>query len=217
MQVKSFAFNPLQTNTYLLTDEKTKETIIIDPACYSEEERGVLSDYIKENQLKIVRVLNTHLHFDHIYGNRYVQETYGVGAEGGKEDVFLLNHFVDFLALFQMPMAEEALPLVNILKEGDVVTVGEMELHVLRVPGHSPGSLSFYDSKHQCAFIGDVILSHSIGRTDLYKGNLETLLDSIRNKILTLPDDTVLYSGHGAPSSLKEEKACNLYLHNINM
>lgn len=217
MQVKSFAFNPLQTNTYLLIDEETRETIIVDPACYTDEEKKLLSDYITDNQLVVRRVLNTHLHFDHIYGNRYVQETYGVGAEGGKEDVFLLNHFVDFLALFGMPMAEEALPLVNILTEGDVVKVGSMELHVLKVPGHSPGSLAFYDKKAKCAFTGDVILSHGIGRTDLYKGSLDVLMDSIRNKILTMDDDTILYCGHGEPSSLKEEKENNLYLHNINM
>ena len=215
MQIKSFSFNPLRVNTYLLTDELSKETIVIDPGCQSAEEKQFLSKFIKDNNLIIKRLLNTHLHFDHIYGNRFIQETYGVGAYAAKEDMFFLNHYQDLLALFGMPMDEDALPLEGTIKDGDTIKVGCIELHVAAVPGHSPGSLAFYEPNAGCDFIGDTILEGSIGRTDLHKGNLEILLNSIRTKILTLPPQTVLYSGHGSSTTVEYEKEHNIYLRSL--
>lgn len=215
MKLKKFIFNRIQVNTYLLTDENTFETIIIDPGCQSNEEKKILSQYIEENQLKIRMVLNTHLHFDHIYGNRYIQEKYGVGAIGSKEDVFFLNHYQDLLALFEMPIDEDALPLQKYITDGDCLQLASMELHVLAVPGHSPGGLAFYMPKENCVFVGDTILEGGIGRTDLHRGNYDTLLNSIKTKLLSLPDDTIIYSGHGRSSTIKYEKLNNPYLQNL--
>ncbi len=212
MRIKTFVFNQIQVNTYLLIDEETLETIVIDPGCQSDEEKSFFAKYVEENHLKISKLINTHLHFDHVYGNRFIQETYGVGANGAKEDVFFLNHYQDLLALFEMPMDDDALPLESYLKDGDIINVASMEIHVLATPGHSPGGLAFYLPKEKCVFVGDTILEGSVGRTDLHRGNFETLINSIKTKLLVLPEDTAVYSGHGRPSTIKFEKENNPYL-----
>lgn len=209
MIVKRFTFNVLNVNTYVLIDEKTNEAIVIDPGCQSAEERETFKDYIISNNLKIKRVIDTHLHFDHIYGQRFVEETFGVGAEACKKDITFLNHYQDLLVMFNMPMDDEALPLKGYLVDGDVVEVGSIRLNVLQVPGHSPGGLAFYEEKEHCAFVGDTILEGGIGRTDMHRGNYDTLVKSIKEKLLPLPDDTMLYSGHGEPATLDHEKECN--------
>ncbi len=209
MIVKRFTFNILNVNTYVLIDEKTKEAIVIDPGCQSAEERKTFKDYIINNNLEIKRVIDTHLHFDHIYGQRFVEETFGVGAEACKKDITFLNHYQDLLVMFNMPMDDEALPLKGYLVDGDVVEVGSIRLNVLQVPGHSPGGLAFYEEKEHCAFVGDTILEGGIGRTDMHRGNYDTLVNSIKEKLLPLPDNTMLYSGHGEPATLGHEKETN--------
>ena len=209
MIVKRFTFNILNVNTYVLIDEKTYEAIVIDPGCQSAEERKTFKDYIINNNLEIKRVIDTHLHFDHIYGQRFVEETFGVGAEACKKDITFLNHYQDLLVMFNMPMDDEALPLKGYLVDGDVIEVGSIRLNVLQVPGHSPGGLAFYEEKGHCAFVGDTILEGGIGRTDMHRGNYETLVKSIKEKLLPLPDDTMLYSGHGEPATLGHEKETN--------
>ena len=209
MIVKRFTFNVLSVNTYVLIDEKTSEAIVIDPGCQSAEERETFKDYIISNNLKIKRVIDTHLHFDHIYGQRFVEETFGVGAEACKKDITFLNHYQDLLVMFNMPMDDEALPLKGYLEDGDVIEVGSIRLNVLQVPGHSPGGLAFYEEKEHCAFVGDTILEGGIGRTDMHRGNYDTLVKSIKEKLLPLPDDTMLYSGHGEPATLGHEKETN--------
>lgn len=209
MIVKRFTFNVLNVNTYVLIDEKNSEAIVIDPGCQSAEERETFKDYIISNNLKIKRVIDTHLHFDHIYGQRFVEETFGVGAEACKKDITFLNHYQDLLVMFNMPMDDEALPLKGYLEDGDVIEVGSIRLNVLQVPGHSPGGLAFYEEKEHCAFVGDTILEGGIGRTDMHRGNYDTLVKSIKEKLLPLPDDTMLYSGHGEPATLGHEKETN--------
>lgn len=210
MIIKQFTFNILHVNTYILIDEKSKEAIIIDPGCQTKEEKDLFKEYIVSNGITIKRVLDTHLHFDHIYGQRFVEETFGVGAEACKKDITFLNHYQDLLVMFNMPMDDEALPLKGYLADGDVVNVGEMELKVMQVPGHSPGGLAFYAEKEHCAFVGDTILEGGIGRTDMHRGNYDTLVKSIKEKLLTLPDDTQIYSGHGPSTTLGYEKIHNV-------
>lgn len=209
MIIKQFTFNILHVNTYILIDEKSKEAIVIDPGCQTMEEKDLFKEYIISNGITIKRVLDTHLHFDHIYGQRFVEETFGVGAEACKKDITFLNHYQDLLVMFNMPMDDEALPLKGYLADGDVVNVGEMELKVMQVPGHSPGGLAFYEGKEHCAFVGDTILEGGIGRTDMHRGNYDTLVKSIKEKLLTLPDDTKIYSGHGPSTTLGYEKTHN--------
>lgn len=209
MIIKQFTFNILHVNTYILIDEKSQEAIVIDPGCQTMEEKDLFKEYIISNGITIKRVLDTHLHFDHIYGQRFVEETFGVGAEACKKDITFLNHYQDLLVMFNMPMDDEALPLKGYLADGDVVNVGEMELKVMQVPGHSPGGLAFYEEKEHCAFVGDTILEGGIGRTDMHRGNYDTLVKSIKEKLLTLPDDTKIYSGHGPSTTLGYEKTHN--------
>ncbi len=210
MIIKQFTFNILHVNTYILIDEKSQEAIVIDPGCQTKEEKDLFKEYIVSNGITIKRVLDTHLHFDHIYGQRFVEETFGVGAEACKKDITFLNHYQDLLVMFNMPMDDEALPLKGYLADGDVVNVGEMELKVMQVPGHSPGGLAFYEEKEHCAFVGDTILEGGIGRTDMHRGNYDTLVKSIKEKLLTLPDDTKIYSGHGPSTTLGYEKIHNV-------
>lgn len=209
MIIKHFTFNVLQVNTYVLTDEDTHEAIVIDPGCYTPEEREAFKAYINDNGITIKRVVDTHLHFDHIYGQRFVEETFGVAAEACKKDITFLNHYQDLLVMFNMPMDDEALPLKGYLVDGDIIEVGNIKLNVLQVPGHSPGGLVFYCEKEHCAFVGDTILEGGIGRTDMHRGNYETLIQNIKEKLLVLPDETMLYSGHGTPSTIGYEKANN--------
>ncbi len=209
MIIKHFTFNVLQVNTYVLTDEDTHEAIVIDPGCYTPEERETFKAYIIDNGITIKRVVDTHLHFDHIYGQRFVEETFGVAAEACKKDITFLNHYQDLLVMFNMPMDDEALPLKGYLADGDIIEVGSIKINVLQVPGHSPGGLVFYCEKEHCAFVGDTILEGGIGRTDMHRGNYETLVQNIKEKLLTLPDETMLYSGHGTPSTIGYEKEHN--------
>ena len=209
MVIKHFTFNILNVNTYVLIDEKTHEAIVIDPGCQTQEEKKTFKDFIINNGLTIKRILDTHLHFDHIYGQRFVEETFGVGGEACKKDITFLNHYQDLSVMFNMPMDDEALPLKGFLVDGDTVEVGSIKLNVLHVPGHSPGGLAFYEGNEHCAFVGDTILEGGIGRTDMHRGNYDTLVKSIKEKLLILPDDTMLYSGHGPSSTLGHEKAHN--------
>lgn len=215
MKLKTFVFNQLQVNTYLLTDETTGNTIVIDPGCSNPKEKEFFAQYVAENGLNIKKVLNTHLHFDHIYGNRFIQERFGAGAFGAKEDRTFINHFTDLLTMFGMPDDEEALPLEGYLTGGDIIKEGEIELEVRAVPGHSPGGLAFYEPKEKWVFVGDCILEGGIGRTDMHKGNFTTLLESIKTQLLSLPDETIVYSGHGRPSTIGDEKKHNPFLRDI--
>lgn len=215
MIVKQFTFNVLQVNTYLLIDEATNEAIVIDPGCQTTEERATFKDFIVSNGIQIKRVVDTHLHFDHIYGQRFIEETFGVGAEACKKDITFLNHYLDLLVMFNMPMDDDALPLKGYLVDGDLIEVGNIKLNVLQVPGHSPGGLVFYCEAAHCAFVGDTILEGGIGRTDMHRGNYETLAKNIKEKLLCLPDETIVYSGHGANSTIGYEKANNAEIKKI--
>jgi len=210
MQIKIFEFNPVSVNTYLLCDE-TKEAALIDCGASSKKEQEELRKYIRSHGLKIKRLLNTHLHFDHILGNRFIFDTYGVKPQYHEAEDSMPNLRMQ-TSVFGLPISYESVGAEHFIGDGDIVSFGNTALRVLLTPGHSPGSLSFYNEKDRCVFTGDVLFQHDIGRTDLWGGNEEILLHSIRTKLLTLPDDTVLYPGHGPSSTILEEKQHNPYL-----
>lgn len=211
MKIKLFVFNPFQENTYLLINE-SNECILIDPGCFEEEEKERLKTYLEENKLVLKRVLNTHLHLDHAFGNSFLSHQYGINAEANKADEFLLKDMSRQAGLFGISEVDEAAPLGNYLNEGDKIKLGNIELEVLHIPGHSPGSLVYYAPKDKCVFAGDVLFRGSIGRTDLAKGNYDELISGIRSKLLTLPDETVVFSGHGPRTTIGEEKWGNPFL-----
>lgn len=211
MQIKAFTFNPIQENTYLLYDE-TKECVIIDAGCFSPQEEQAVADYIENNGLKLKRVLNTHLHFDHAFGNAFLARQYGVLPEAHVEDEFLIAIMPDQAKRFGFPFTVIPQNLGAHIQEGDIIKFGNTELKVIHVPGHSPGSICFYNEKDACLIVGDVLFLESIGRTDLIKGDYATLIDGITKKLLTLPEQTRVYCGHGSSTSIGHEKTHNPYL-----
>lgn len=212
MKIETFVFNPIMENTYLLIDEGSKECVIIDAGCYHDTEKVRLSSFIENGGLKLVRVLNTHLHLDHCFGNRYLAERYGVLPEASEADEFLLPIMKSHCRSFGIPLNEDYQKLGGYLKEGDVIRFGESELSVIEVPGHSPGGLAFYCKADNVLFSGDSLFQGSIGRTDLDGGDFESLIHSLTKKITTLPTDTVVYPGHGGTTTIGDELQYNPYL-----
>jgi glyoxylase-like metal-dependent hydrolase (beta-lactamase superfamily II) len=211
MTIKTFTFNPFQENTYLLFDE-TNEAVIIDAGCLQNPEKQLLKKYIDDNNLKISRLINTHLHLDHQFGNKFVFDNYGVAPEACEEDEFLLKNVVAQARSFGFPIDEEAQPLGGYIVENQEVKFGNSSLKAIHVPGHSPGSMAFYTEKEGILIAGDVLFKGSIGRTDLPKGDYATLILSISKKLLVLPDSTIVYCGHGPTTTIGYEKKNNPYL-----
>ena len=211
MTIKTFTFNPIQENTYLVYDE-TNEAVVIDAGCASEIEKRALKNYIDDNELTLKRVINTHLHFDHQFGNKFLYDTYGILPEACKEDEYLLEEVVAQVRSFGLDIKEEAQPLGGYLTENQIIKFGNTSFVTYLVPGHSPGSVAFYDEKDGVLFAGDVLFRGSIGRTDLPQGDYGTLIESITNKLLPLPDSTVVYSGHGPSTTIGFEKKNNPFL-----
>jgi len=211
MTIKTFTFNPIQENTYLVYDE-TNEAVVIDAGCASDIEKRALKNYIDDNDLTLKRVINTHLHFDHQFGNKFLYDTYGILPEACKEDEYLLEEVVAHVRSFGLDIKEEAQPLGGYLTENQIIKFGNTSFVTYFVPGHSPGSVAFYDEKDGVLFAGDVLFRGSIGRTDLPQGDYGTLIESITNKLLPLPDSTVVYSGHGPSTTIGFEKKNNPFL-----
>ena len=213
ISIKDFQFNMLPVNTYVVWDE-TKEAVVIDPGCYYPEEGEQLCTFIRSNGLNVKHLLNTHLHFDHIYGNPIVENEFGVLAEANGADMPWLTGIRQRLAAFGIHCNVTINPIQpeNILKEGDTIAFGNTVFQILQVPGHSPGSVVFYSRTDGVLFTGDVIFQGSIGRTDFQDGNHEDLISGIRNKLMTLPDNTVIYPGHGPSTSIGYERNHNPYI-----
>lgn len=211
MTIKSFIFNPFRENTYLIYSE-TGNAIIIDAGCLFDSEKQELAQFIKANHLTISKVLNTHLHIDHQFGNKFLFQEFGTAPEAGKEDEFLLAGAKSQASIFGLPYTEEPQLLSHYIIDNEIIEVDDIQLIALHVPGHSPGSFAFYSPKDGIIFSGDVLFKGSIGRTDLQKGDYATLINSINKKLLPLPDPTIVYSGHGPTTTIGEEKINNPYL-----
>lgn len=212
MKVKIFEFNPISENTYIAYDE-TKECVIIDAGCFFPDEKALLLDFILDNDLVVKHLLNTHLHFDHVFGNNFIHEQFHLDTKANKGDEFLLEQMPAQLEMFGFRDSEGRIPKIGeYLNENDVITFGKQRLVVLEIPGHSPGSIVFYNQDAGCVFVGDVLFRGSVGRTDLAGGSHQQLIDGIKKKLLTLPGDTVVYSGHGPLTTIREEIKSNFYL-----
>lgn len=212
MKIKTFQFNPISENTYVLYDD-TKECVVIDPGCFYPDEKADLLNFINDNGLIVKHVLNTHLHFDHSFGLNLMEEQFHLQTEANKEDEFLLEQMPAQMRMFGFEKYNEPVSHIGkYLNENDVVTFGQQRLDVLHVPGHSPGSIVFYNEKAGCLFVGDVLFRGSVGRTDLAGGNHQLLIDGIKKKLLVLPSDTVVYSGHGPTTTIGFEAQNNAFL-----
>lgn len=211
MKIKIFQFNPISENTYIAYDE-TNECVIIDPGCYYPDEKEDLLNFILDNELTVKHLINTHLHFDHVFGNTFVKEQFGLKTKAHKADQFLLTNMPAQMRLFGFKDAEEIPEVESYIDENDTIEFGNQKFKIYHVPGHSPGSVVFYNEVEGCAFVGDVLFRSSVGRTDLAGGNHQELIDGIHQKLLTLPVDTVIYPGHGPATTIGEELKNNPYL-----
>lgn len=207
MQVQSFTFNLFSENTYILYDE-TNECIIIDPGCNDNYERQEISEFIRSNNLKPKHLINTHCHIDHILGNKFIAETYNLPLTAHKKEKQVLDFGTQTAMMYQMHY-EISPDITKFLEEGDIITFGKTQLDILFTPGHSPASISLYCKSANILVAGDVLFQGSIGRTDLPGGNFETLTRNIKAKFFTLPDETIVLSGHGNPTTIGIEKRTN--------
>ncbi len=211
MIIKTFEFNPICENTYLIYDE-TKEAVIIDAGTFFPEEETELITYIDQNGLMVKHLLNTHLHFDHIFGNVFIEKKLGLITKAHKADQFLLDGLPAQMRMFGMGEPAGVPQIGAYIDENDTIEFGHQQFSILHVPGHSPGSIVFYNKNAGCAFVGDVLFKSSIGRTDLAGGNHRELITGIQDKLMTLPPDTVIYPGHGPTTTIEAEKRNNPYL-----
>ena len=210
MNIKTFTVNGFAVNSFVLYDD-SGECLIIDPGFYEQKEKDSLLKFISENELKPIKVLNTHCHVDHILGNRFVCEQFQIPLSAHEEDEFLLNRASQMGEIFGFKGVSSP-PVDDYLKQDDTVRFGNSEIEVIHTPGHSPGSVSFFNKQDGFIIAGDVLFAGSIGRTDLPKGNYKTLISSIMDKLLILPAETTVFPGHGPSTTIRHEYDTNPFL-----
>lgn len=210
LHVKVFALNPVQENTYIVYNNNGK-AIIIDPGCYSNAEQEMLKRFLEQNSLTPVQLLNTHCHLDHVFGNKWVYETFGLELHIHPNEELVLQYAPTSGLKWGLPFENYNGPLY-FLHEGNSVFLDEDEFKILLTPGHSPGSICFYNAQQNFVIGGDVLFYESIGRTDLPGGSHETLLNSIQQELFVLPDETIVYNGHGRRTTIGHEKKYNPFL-----
>lgn len=208
MKIKKFEFNMFAENCYVLADE-TNEAVIIDAGCYYEEEKLALKKFIDSQGLKIKHLLNTHLHLDHIFGNPFIYREYGLKAEANQADEFWLQEVQAQARMFGIQLNEAPIELGKYVCDGDLISFGNCKLEAIHVPGHSPGGLAFYNKEDGCLYSGDSLFHGSIGRSDLTGGDFDELREYICSRLFVLPLDTVVYPGHGDPTTIGTEKTNN--------
>jgi glyoxylase-like metal-dependent hydrolase (beta-lactamase superfamily II) len=210
--VLPLTFNPVAENTYIVYDNDSREAIIFDPGCFTNAEESELSRAIEDLKLKPVKLINTHCHFDHIFGNDYVVKKYGLklGIHELERDILQAAPVV--VNMYGLPPMTPSPPADYFIAEGEAITLGYTTFDVLFCPGHSPGSICFHNAQEDYLIAGDVLFDGSIGRTDLPGGDHQTLLGSILTKLMALPDETVVWPGHGGKTTIGKERGSNPFL-----
>lgn len=212
MKIAKFEFSLFGINTYVVWDEKSKECAIIDPGMINAREEDAMKAFINREGLHVEHIINTHLHIDHAIGDSFAVKEFSAPVEAHRGDDFLLANIKRQALEFQIEKDVEAVSVSTYLEEGDNIKIGEGILKVLHVPGHSKGSIALYDPQGRYVIVGDALFYGSVGRTDLPGGDMDELIDSIRSKLLTLPDETVVYPGHGPATTIGREKRMNPFL-----
>ncbi|MCL4549904.1 MAG: MBL fold metallo-hydrolase [Bacteroidetes bacterium] len=210
LNIQKFVFNPFSENTYIVWDDNSKTGAIIDPGCNDDNERETVDNFIRSNSLNLKFLINTHCHIDHIFGNSYIKKNYDVNFLAPEKDVPLLDMMINVAKIYAVELIPSPHPDELILDEQKFL-LGNTEGKFLFTPGHSPGEVCLYFEKDKICFTGDVLFNKNIGRTDLPGGSYDTLIDSIKNKLFTLPDDVTIYPGHGEASTIGDEKKNNLF------
>jgi len=210
LYLKTFPFNPFQENTYLIYDDEGT-AYIIDPGNSNTTENETLKNFIEEKNLTLKRLLLTHAHIDHVLGNKFIFDTYGLLPEMHKDEVFFIERMQQTAAMYSIP-SEQSPYAEKFLSEGDKVVLGKYEFDCIHTPGHSPGSISFYNKENKLLIAGDVLFRGSVGRSDLPKGDHDTLISSIKDKLMLLDDDVNVYPGHGPATTIGFERTNNPFL-----
>jgi len=210
IKVDYFTFNPFAENTYVLSNEKA-DALIIDPGCYFTEEENTLRNFVGTNALKPVQLLNTHCHLDHVFGNQWVHKTYGLELYLHRGEQKVLDYAPVAGNMYGLHFTGYK-GLIHYLNEGEEIVFGNDKLKILLTPGHSPASICFYCEAQNFLIGGDVLFYESIGRFDLPGGNEQQLYNSIREKLYVLPDETIVYAGHGEPTTIGHEKKHNPFV-----
>ena len=212
LKITRFVLNPFQENTYIVYDEQSKDAVIVDPGMYYEEENKAVESFISDNGLRLTAVINTHMHLDHCFGAKFLHDKYGVGVSAHASDAPLGQSLPEQCRRFGINNCKEGLDIARPLADGDTICIGDSVLNVIHIPGHSPGGIALYCPRQKFVIVGDSLFKGSIGRTDLEGGNQEVLVRAIRKGLLTLPDDTVVLSGHGEPTTIGQERMSNPFL-----
>ena len=207
ISIHTFVFNPFSENTYILSDE-SKECVIIDPGCYEPHEQAELEQFIQENDLNPVMLINTHCHVDHVLGNYFVSRKYGLPLQIFEKELPTLKSVASYAANYGFPGYQEVEP-ESFLTEAQPVVFGNSSLEVSFVPGHSTGHIALINEEQGICIAGDVLFDSSIGRTDLPGGDFNTLINSIQKKLFKYSDQMIVYPGHGPATTIGKEKISN--------
>ena len=212
LKVKQFQFNMFGVNTYIVWNPNTLEAVVVDPGMIGPHEQRLFDRYIEENSLNLTMLINTHLHIDHLFGDSYVKTKYHLSLKANVSDAFLGERVLQQARMFGLPEMVDAVVIDNNLSEEMLIEVCGEKMQVYEVPGHSPGSIALYFPMSGILFTGDALFKQSIGRTDLVGGDYSQLINSITNKLLTLPSNTIVYPGHGPITTIGDEQLENPFL-----
>ncbi len=210
IHIKSFCFGAFMENTFVV-HEDSGECLVIDPGCYEPLEQEELVSYVTDQNLKVIGLVNTHCHIDHVLGNQFIKNTYNVPLTIHRDEEPMLKSVASYASNYGFPGYQPA-AAEHFLEEGDELEVGNVKLKILLVPGHSPGHIMLYNAEQNICIGGDVLFRNSIGRTDLPGGDHDALIDNIRSKVFSLDDDTTVYCGHGPETTVGYEKANNPFV-----
>lgn len=212
LKVKMFVFNPFGESTYLVFNPATKDAVVIDPGMGTAEENEEFAGFVEASGLTVRGIVNTHLHLDHCFGANYVKDKYGVAVAAHTSDAFLGSNIDDQARKFGIRLKGRDVMIDAPLADGDTIQIGDDRLEVIHTPGHTPGGVCLYSADGGFLIAGDTLFKGSVGRTDLPGGDYAQLIGSIKNKLLTLPDATVVYPGHGPATTIGDEKKYNPFL-----
>lgn len=212
MQIKTFICNMLHVNCYVAYDEASHEAAIIDPGFYWDNEKKQLTDFINDHNLKVKYLLCTHLHFDHIFGVPFVEDEFDVKLSASILDAQWVDSFLQSVARFGITSNGAPRHVTHRLHDGDILMLGNESLECIATPGHSAGGMCFYAKESRMLFAGDTLFQSSIGRTDFADGDYAQLICSIKKRLLILPDDTIVFPGHGDTTTIGDEKIYNPFI-----
>ena len=212
MDVSRFELNPFGENTYILWHKTAKKAIVVDPGMMRDDERDLIVDFLDRHELTLQAVILTHIHIDHVTGAKWLADKYGVKILANKGDELLASSLPMQAQLFGLKIDVPSFNIDQALKDGDELMLGDEKIVVIATPGHSPGGICLYMPDSATVISGDTLFEGSIGRTDLPGGNFDRLISSIKTKLLTLPDDTVVAPGHGYTTTIGTEKQNNPFL-----